>query len=135
MVTGEDLSEIVEVDKGFGKEKLTRAQLMMAWYVGQAFDIPVLVEPDGFIVGFGVARTFFKSVMEVRHVYLYPEYRGQGYMEALYLAATKGQPIRRVYFQTVKDHPPKELFGHTSGRRLRLCQDGNLITWETRWQT
>jgi hypothetical protein len=113
----------------------TRADMMLAWYVGQGYEIPVLEAENGEIVGFGVAQVQFNTVMLVRHVFVPAEYEKQGWMVKLYEAARKGRPVRRVFFQTVKARPPKRLLDATAGRRDMILDDGKLITWEMRWDS
>ena len=45
------------------------------------------------------------------------------------------KPIKKVIFQTRKEHPPSGLFYHIAERIKKIHENQEMITWEMDWES
>lgn len=127
----EDLGHLVEADIAGEMRKVVAIEMMIYWYLHRGFDIQLALCQDD-IVGFLVYRVACHHVLEVKAIFVEPDYWNK--KVAVGLLDSLKWPIRRVLFQSRTEAEPTELLKHTAERRREVARTETLITWEMEWQ-
>ncbi len=139
-VNGEDLSDEVEELVLGVPVKITRIERAVYGYLADGFTILLVTDvvPDGAvdvekIVGFAILRRVCDVVLDVRHMFLEPEYRDTGAGVKLIRMVDELSPVHRIIFQTRLEAPPELFLGQTKRFRRLIAESDRLATWEMDW--
>jgi hypothetical protein len=85
------------------------------------------------VIGFLVYQIPFDGVLLIKGLYTAPKYSRFGLGKGLVNSLDK--PIKKVLFQTRKEHPPARLFYHVADRINKIHENQEMITWEMEWES
>jgi hypothetical protein len=133
-VNGEDLSDEVEVEVLGVPVKMQRVEKTLYGYLAQGFKITLALHPEGWVVGFLIARRVCDVVLEVRHMWVEPSERESKVGAGLVHFMAQEHPIVELIFQSRNELPPEQMLKLTSGRRRVVYAGEKLTTWAMPWE-
>lgn len=131
IVNGEDTADIVEEDIYGTKIQLTRTEQRLYGYLESGYRVRLCIVSNQF-VGFMVYHDVCGLVLEVRAMYLQPEFWNAGLGKGL--VASLGLPTKKIIFQTRQQNPPEQFLSKIEKSRVMLGEHRSLFTWEIPWE-
>jgi GNAT superfamily N-acetyltransferase len=135
LVNGVDTSEVEELtltDQGAPEVvRLPKIEAILYGYIYKGYDVQ-LAETENGIVGFVLYHDCFGAVLEVRGMYVDRAWRNEKL--GAKLIDSIGLPIKQLIFQTRAKHPPERMLELTEGRREKIAETDELITWQMEWE-
>ncbi len=129
IVNQEDLSEWEDVEIHPGIVAPYQKVEMMAYTLAQHGAKFLGAYEGETLVGFMCYRLAYNVVLLVDHFFVLPEYQDKGIGKGLIGALPEG--VKKVYFWTRKNNPPKTL--EVQKHSVPIFEDDKHITWEMTW--